>query len=65
MSQNRDGAGDGDPCPGDVDRPQDQRHKRMFMLPSRQQYCAHQSHDRDGTPNLFQNDGVTPVRRTK
>lgn len=59
----REGAGNGSPCPGDDQRPLDKRHGRMFILPSGRAYCAHQSHDNERTTNLFENDGTTPVVR--
>lgn len=50
---------DGDVCPV---RP---AHGKMFMQPTSAQWCSHQEHDIDGTPSLYEYDGVTPRRRTR
>jgi hypothetical protein len=59
--------GDGDPCPGDEERPQHAKHGNMMVLPSKHQYCPHSDHNRKGqeTNNLFEWDGVTPARRSE
>lgn len=49
------GGGDGDRCPTNPE------HGRMWMTQSKKQWCPHQSHDKQGTHNLFEYDGVTPV----
>jgi hypothetical protein len=35
----------------------------MWMTQSKRQWCPHQSHDKAGTHNLFEYDGVTPVQK--
>ena len=49
--------GDGDQCPVSP------AHGRMIMTATKRQWCPVQRHDMDGTPSLYEYDGVTPVKR--
>lgn len=52
--------GNGDVCP--VDR----EHGHMYVLvATKHQYCPNQVHDRNGTPKVYGQDGVTPIPRQR